>query len=141
MQHVLLPYDGSVPSRNAVQHVIANHRKAGPVEVELVNVQADSHGIEINGDALLEQMRSNARSHGRNVLKPAVAEFEASGVKVRTHVEIGSPARTIASLADRLACDSIVMGTAGAGAVGALLLGSVSQRVIHLTQLPVTLIK
>jgi nucleotide-binding universal stress UspA family protein len=35
----------------------------------------------------------------------------------------------------------IVMGTRGQGAVGNLLLGSVATKVIHLSKVPVTLVK
>ncbi|MCJ9712965.1 universal stress protein, partial [Bordetella hinzii] len=38
-------------------------------------------------------------------------------------------------------CDRIVMGTRGLGAVGGLVLGSVAQKVIHLSPVPVTLVK
>jgi nucleotide-binding universal stress UspA family protein len=56
-------------------------------------------------------------------------------------VEIGSPAETIAKVAREQGCDGIVMGTRGLGAVSSVLLGSVSSRVLHLSDLPVTLVK
>ncbi|HCZ15400.1 MAG TPA: universal stress protein, partial [Candidatus Accumulibacter sp.] len=38
-------------------------------------------------------------------------------------------------------CDGIVMGSRGLGAVSSVLLGSVSSRVLEITDLPVTLVK
>jgi nucleotide-binding universal stress UspA family protein len=38
-------------------------------------------------------------------------------------------------------CDAIVMGTRGMGAVSGLVLGSVATKVIHLADVPVTLVK
>jgi nucleotide-binding universal stress UspA family protein len=40
-----------------------------------------------------------------------------------------------------MVCDGIVMGTRGMSAVGNLVMGSVATKVIHLTKLPVTLVK
>ena len=41
----------------------------------------------------------------------------------------------------RLGCDAIVMGTRGLGTVQTLLLGSTALKVLHLVDVPVTLIK
>ena len=48
---------------------------------------------------------------------------------------------SIVSCAETLGCDGIVMGTRGMGAIGNLVAGSVATKVIHLTKLPVTLVK
>ena len=47
----------------------------------------------------------------------------------------------IADSAEREGCDAIVMGTRGMGSIGSLMLGSVATKVVHLTKLPVTLVK
>ena len=54
---------------------------------------------------------------------------------------MGPVAPTIADYAAEQGCDSIVMGTHGRGGLADLFLGSVAAKVIHLTRLPVTLIK
>ena len=50
-------------------------------------------------------------------------------------------ATTIARRADSLQCEGIVMGTRGMGAIANLLLGSVAAKVVHLANVPVTLVK
>ena len=47
----------------------------------------------------------------------------------------------IASEAERLKCDSIFMGSHGRGAVGNLVMGSVASKVVHLTDLPVIIVR
>ena len=52
-----------------------------------------------------------------------------------------SVAKVLADRAAALGCDSIVMGTHGRGTVGTLMMGSVAAKVIHYSQVPVTLVK
>lgn len=47
----------------------------------------------------------------------------------------------VARAARRLGCEAIVMGTRGMGAAANLILGSTATKVVHLTKLPVTLVK
>jgi nucleotide-binding universal stress UspA family protein len=70
----------------------------------------------------------------RQRLSGRVAHFELE------HLE-GDPGVTIARRATELGCESIVMGTHGRGRLGSALMGSVAQRVVHASSLPVTLVK
>ena len=58
-----------------------------------------------------------------------------------TEILVGSVPHAIVKRAEDLGCDGIVMGTRGMGAIGDLVMGSVATKVIHLTKLPVTLVK
>jgi nucleotide-binding universal stress UspA family protein len=62
-------------------------------------------------------------------------------VRCETHVVYGNAPQAIIRTARRLNCDSIVMGTRGLGAIGNVFLGSVASKVIHLSPVPVTLIR
>lgn len=55
--------------------------------------------------------------------------------------EAGTPDVDIPRVATEHAADMIVMGTRGLGAVGALLLGSNTQRMVHNATVPVLLVK
>lgn len=59
--------------------------------------------------------------------------------RVSQVVESGSPAETICAQADEQNADLVVLGSRGMGAVGRWLLGSVSDRVVHLSKRPVTI--
>ena len=50
-------------------------------------------------------------------------------------------AETIARVAADIDADEIYMGTRGLGSVASLFMGSVATKVLHLTELPVTLVK
>jgi nucleotide-binding universal stress UspA family protein len=78
---------------------------------------------------------------GQRLLVPAEKIAHAASVSCSTHVSVGLPAEEIIAHAARHGCDGIWMGTRGLGAVTALVLGSIAQQVIHLAQVPVTLVK
>jgi nucleotide-binding universal stress UspA family protein len=62
-------------------------------------------------------------------------------VPYETEILTGPPGKVPAERAAQLGCDSIVMGTHGRGAISNLLMGSVATKVIHFSQVPVTLVK
>ena len=88
-----------------------------------------------------EKARELQRRRSEDILKPAAELAKAAGVKFSTEILIGEVAGAIARYAQEHGCDAIVMGTRGMGAVGNLVLGSIATKVIHLTKLPVTLVK
>lgn len=56
-------------------------------------------------------------------------------------IEVGEPADTIIRVAAESDADEIYMGSRGLGSVSSLFMGSIATRVVHLTDLPVTLVK
>ncbi len=67
--------------------------------------------------------------------------LQAAGCRYTLEQLEGDPAETIARRAAELGCESVTMGTHGLGSFGILFLGSVAQRVVHHTTVPVTLVK
>jgi nucleotide-binding universal stress UspA family protein len=88
-----------------------------------------------------ERAKELQRRHSEDVLKPATDIAKASGVAFSSQTLIGDFATSIAACAANSGCDGIVMGTRGMSALGNLVMGSVATKVIHLTKLPVTLVK
>ncbi|MNT68824.1 Universal stress protein family protein [compost metagenome] len=74
-------------------------------------------------------------------MQAASALLSNAGVPFETHIETGAAAETIARVASETGANEIYMGTRGLGSVSALFLGSVATAVLHLTELPVTLVK
>ena len=65
----------------------------------------------------------------------------AAALPYQYHISIGLPAEAIVQYADEQNVDQIVMGKQGEGGLQSLLLGSVVNKVVHLANCPVVLIK
>jgi nucleotide-binding universal stress UspA family protein len=79
---------------------------------------------------------------GRHLLDEARARADKAGADVAEAIlEGGNPAAVITGTAQRLHADHIVMGARGLGNVTGILLGSVSQKVIHDALCPCTVVK
>jgi nucleotide-binding universal stress UspA family protein len=141
MLKFLVPVDGSEASLRATDHLIKKlqwYRE--PVEVYLLNVQHPLHG-EVSMFVDKEQVQGFLHDEGLKALAAAREKLDAAGVRHAHHVAIGDPAQVIARYAREKAVDQIFMGTRGLGAVAGLLLGSVASKVIHLSEVPVLLVK
>jgi nucleotide-binding universal stress UspA family protein len=88
-----------------------------------------------------EKMRALQRAHCESFLDRAEAEVKGSGVRYTREVLEGPVGRTIAEHAERLGCDAIVMGRHGESALADMLMGSVAQKVLHASRLPVLLVR
>lgn len=141
MLKMLVPVDGSVPSSRAVDHLIKklNWYKGG-VEIHLLNVQHPFPAY-VASHIGHDQVQQYHREQGLAALADARKKLDVAGVKFHYHIGVGDEADLIVRYAREQACDQIVMGTRGAGSVSNLLLGSVATKVIHLSEVPVVLVK
>jgi nucleotide-binding universal stress UspA family protein len=127
---VLVPNDGSPTTLRALDHVLARRARGDALLPYLLAVVPHAEGVEENLEAL-----------GRAATSEARARLGAAGVPYVLGVAAGPPAVAIARIAKELACEEIVMGTRGLRAIEGILLGSVTQRVLHLSEVPVTLVR
>ncbi len=140
---ILVPVDGSPPANRAVRHAIELVGRADEGKLLLVNVQSPET-LDVSDISAVTSRgpdRELAAQRSHKALRRAVRLCREARVEFECRAELGPVGDTIARLARRLEVDQIVMGSRGLGAVGRLFLGSVASRVIHLTRLPVTLVK
>ena len=142
MHKLLVPIDGSECSARGLQHALKLAAECGPVELHLVVVHPEPalYG-EIEVYVSKQRMEELQRRHSEDILRPALETVQSAAVLHTGTILTGEPAQSIVAKAEELGCDGIVMGTRGMGAIGNLVLGSVATKVVHLTRLPVTLVK
>ncbi|MCD0416186.1 MAG: universal stress protein [Rhodopseudomonas sp.] len=142
MQKILLPYDGSANAGRALDWVIGLVNDNVPIELVLVYAHPEPalYG-EIAVYVSKDKMEELQREHGDDILQPAITKLNAANIRFTSEVLTGDTAQRIVKRAEELNCNGIVMGTRGRSAIGNLVLGSVANKVVHLTKLPVTLVK
>lgn len=141
MEKVLLAADGSANSDRAVQYAIRLAKAAGTIEIHMLNVQEPIDAWEVRRFMPATEIEAMQVSRGGDALSSARALLDQAGVTYQADVRIGPVAETIVACANEHGCDAIIMGTRGHSLVEGLVLGSISTKVIHLSEVPVTLVK
>jgi nucleotide-binding universal stress UspA family protein len=140
MYAILVPCDGSKPCLAALKHAIKLASSMAAARIHVLNVQPPlpSAAAMFVGKSAV---RSYHRDEGEAALKKARAHAERAGVRYESHIAVGNMAETIVAYAREKNCRQIVMGSRGLGALPGLLLGSVTTKVLHLADIPVTIVK
>jgi nucleotide-binding universal stress UspA family protein len=140
VKKILVPVDGSEASARALR-VAARRAKDQGGELHVLHVEAPMSYEEMRIYVLREDLERVRHEACQRVLSAAAQVLAAEQVPHVEHLRQGEVAHAIADMAQAQAVDELVMGTRGMGALGTLLLGSVAYRVVHLVQIPVTLVK
>ncbi len=138
---LLVPVDGSVAARRAVAHAIWLAQGRPKSLIVLLNVQnRETLGLT-DIDVRTESERDIASRQSAKALRHAIKACKEGGTPFDARVEFGPVCETIERVAHEVRADQIVMGTRGLGRMTGLILGSVATGVIHITHVPVTLVK
>jgi nucleotide-binding universal stress UspA family protein len=137
---ILVPIDGSENSLRALRHVVSRSSSEA-IELHLLNVQPPVASGGVTRFISQAQLNDYHRDEGLAALKEARAIVDRAGMSCQHHIGVGEIAPTIVSYAKEKDCQQITMGTHGRGGLVHALLGSVATQVIHLTDVPVLLIK
>jgi nucleotide-binding universal stress UspA family protein len=142
MKRILVPYDGSESAERALLFAIDPIARGSETEVHLLNVQEwPVIYTELMTTEDFKAFREKLIDKGTQLLTRATKTLAARKVPYQTHVRVGSIELAIIDVANRLCCEQIVMGTRGHGTVTSLMLGSIAKKVVHLAEVPVTLVK
>ncbi|WP_374406459.1 universal stress protein [Hydrogenophaga sp.] len=141
MIKILIPVDGSSHALLAVHHAMRMVHAGLRARFVVANVQESASLYEMvvaHDPAVLEKVSTEA---GQDLMRPAVALLEAAGQKVETEVATGDPAHVLIEIAERRACDAVVMAAGTGGGLRAALLGSVTQHLVDHAPVPVTVVR
>jgi nucleotide-binding universal stress UspA family protein len=133
---VLLAIDGSKESHHATRAAVEAARAAGS-ELHVLSVLETAQllpQMPYPGPEAWERSGTveEAEQQARRLLSWVSERIEAQGSTVEEpHLAVGKPDKEIVRLAGELGADLVVLGSKGLGAVGRVLLGSVSDSVVR----------
>jgi nucleotide-binding universal stress UspA family protein len=142
-RHILIPTDGSQLAGRAVRHGLALAKSVGAKVTALtvepsfdVSAVPASRDYEMSG--AFAEHAERAKAHARGILDAIAEGARAAGVVCETvQVEQDQPYKGIIDTAEQRGCDLIVMASHGRSGITAILLGSVTTKVLTHTKIPV----
>ncbi|MFB6089598.1 MAG: universal stress protein [Halobellus sp.] len=130
---ILVPVDGSESAMPALEHALSLANETG----------ASVHILAVIDHYRLSSLdeRKEVETDLENAVSDAAAIAQDAGVAVRTAVESGFPHETILEYVDHEGIDLIAMGTHGRTGLNRYLLGSVAEKVVRLSPVPVLAVR
>ena len=140
IKKILVPVDGTVPSRHAISMAIYLAQSCH-AEITLLTV------IDLNKHiSAFEQVSTGGYIPA--VVKEKAYRLQAelmheipNSVQAKMLIEIGAPAEKVVEICATQHFDLIILGTRGRTELKSFMLGSVSEYTLHHTSLPVLVVK
>jgi nucleotide-binding universal stress UspA family protein len=138
---VLFAADGSKYTKKALAFLVTHESLAGPEdELVVLNVQAPVPG-RVKTMVGAATVKSYHEDEAKKVLDPIERFLKRHKLQFRTLWVVGAPSDEVVRAAKREKAHMIVMGTHGHGLLGRAVMGSVAQRVVTDSDIPVLLVK
>jgi nucleotide-binding universal stress UspA family protein len=140
---ILIPTDGSTLANKAVTHGLELAKAMG-AKVTVLTVEQPFNVFDVTAsrtnrmpEAFAEHARQ-IKAHASKVLNEAAEAAKQAGVPCDTlQIELDQPYEAIIKTAKDKNCDAIVMASHGRSGISAVLLGSVTNKVLTHTDIPV----
>lgn len=136
---ILLPTDGSAGMDTVIEHAMSLAREHGAT-IHAVYVINTANLSDIPLESSWEGVSNALEAEGRTALNEVERRI-GDEVPLETTLIEGSPATEVVNYGTEHNCDLIVMGTHGRSGVDRLLLGSVAERIVRTSPIPVLTIR
>jgi nucleotide-binding universal stress UspA family protein len=140
---ILLAVDGSKFSLDAVDCLVEHadwYREKPAVELLTVHLPVPKLP-RMNMVVGKNQIERYYRDEGEAILVATKKRLDAAGIRYNASILVGAIAETIVAHAKKTRCDLIFIGTHGRTAAGNMLLGSIATKVLHISTVPVLLVR
>jgi nucleotide-binding universal stress UspA family protein len=142
-QRILVPLDGSKLSEAVLPHA---EKLAHALNVEIVLLHVDvtpAPEFDQHVPALAPVMEEIKHKHSeeKHYIDHVRSNLESEGIRATYLLRDGPVAETIMEVAEIMQADLIAMSTHGRTGMLRLLLGSVAEKVVHESKIPVMLIR
>lgn len=143
MNKILLAVDGSENAKRAVNYVLKMTQKQEDLDITVIHIINSKKEITKlkNISSEIQDIKERVVTNGMEIIESHLSVFENNGLRVATKLLDGDPATKIVEYAKLGEYDHIVLGTRGLTDLQSIVLGSVSHKVLALSEYPVTFIK
>jgi nucleotide-binding universal stress UspA family protein len=139
-ERILVPTDGSAATHEAIEHAVDLAAEHGATIHALYVVNSASFA-SLPVESSWENVASLLDEEGAAALDDVEKIASERGVPVERVLIEGNPSREIVRYGENENCDLVVMGTHGRGGIDRLLLGSVAEKVVRSSSVPVLTVR
>jgi nucleotide-binding universal stress UspA family protein len=139
---ILVALDGSTVAEEVLPYVEDISGKMGS-EIVLIRVAEPPMAIEdqVRVITTVDQEMESILAENNQYLSRVAFRFKSKGVETQTMVKFGDPAEQIVDYAAEIGADLIAMCTHGRSGIARWVYGSVADRVLRASSVPVLLIR
>jgi nucleotide-binding universal stress UspA family protein len=139
-EKILIATDGSEYTKNAVDYGIDIAKSTG-AKLFAIYVVDTAAFASIPMDAAWESMYELLKQEGDLAIKYVTERAKAEGLEVEGNLIEGHPADEIIRYSEKNSISLIVMGTLGKSGLDRFLLGSVAEKVVRNSKIPVLVVR
>ena len=137
INRILCPVDFSKPSARALEYALALAERLG-AQVDVVHAyEPPAYAVADGTIELPPYLQEGLAKRLRERLEQFVKETAAEASKTTVHLAEGVPYLQIVEVAKQQQADLIVIGTHGRTGLSHMMLGSVAERVVRTSEVPV----
>ncbi|KAB1188992.1 MULTISPECIES: universal stress protein [Haloferax] len=134
---VLVPTDGSARSVAAARRAIDLAATYDATLYVLSVIDASDLGLWTAADIPVERVEASLRDAAEAAIDEVTSLAAAADVRCETAIRIGVPHREILDYTDEVGADIVVMATHGRTGLEHAILGSTTERIVRLSEVPV----
>jgi nucleotide-binding universal stress UspA family protein len=135
IKKILVPVDFSSYSKSTIDYasIIAERFTAALIVMHVI----EPFPYSVTDTLQLVEHRRALQTLASSLLQNLSDDLRARNLNVKTHLVLGNPSREILAKARREKADLIVMGTHGRTGLPHIVLGSVAEKTVRLSPIPV----
>lgn len=137
---ILIATDGSEYTKKAVDYGVDLSKHTG-AKLHAIYVVDTAAFASIPMDAAWESMYELLRQEGNEATKYVAEKAEAEGLEIERLTVEGHPADELIKYAESNSIDMIILGTIGKSGLDRFLLGSVAEKVVRNSKIPVLVVR
>ncbi|WP_306061692.1 universal stress protein [Natronococcus wangiae] len=137
---ILVPYDGSPPSKRALEYTFETFPDADATALYVVPAPEGYWAAFEDPDVRVPNA-DRGRDRGRDILDEATEIAAEHDRELDTEIELGKPDHAIVWKAENAPYDAIVIGSHGREGISRILLGSVAEKVVRRSPTPVVVVR